>query len=454
MKQKLLSQKLNFLKMNSLKLTSSRTIILSFLGLILFGTLLLMLPFATRSGQSASFLDALFTATSASCVTGLIVQDTATYWSPFGQTVILMLIQVGGLGVVTMALAISLAGGRRIGLRARSFMQDTVSAPNVGGVLKLTGFILKGTAIFELAGAVSFSFVFIPKFGVIKGIWYSLFHSISAFCNAGFDLMGINLKYSSLTAYADHPLIVTTVSALVIIGGIGFLVWQDIRENGLKVKRYRMQSKVVLTFSAALLVVPTLLFLFLEFREGSFGHRLSLSWFQSMTARTAGFNTADLTTLSEAGAMVMIILMLIGGSPGSTAGGMKTTTFAVLLANMRSVFLRRDDSSYFGRRINRESVRSAATILTLYSVLFIVGGCLISRIEHIPLLTCLFETASAVGTVGVTMGITPGLGTISRLILIFLMFLGRVGGLTIIFAAVSPGKNRLSKYPLENITVG
>ena len=436
------------------KLTSAQVIILSFIVMIMTGTLLLLLPFAKRGPGGATFMEALFTATSASCVTGLIVQDTATYWSGFGQAVILLLIQIGGLGVVTMALAISLVSGKRIGLRERSTMQEAISAPKVGGIVKLTGFILRMTAAFELGGMVLLLPVFIRDFGFPKGVWYAMFHSISAFCNAGFDLMGAREKYSSLTSYAGNPLVVLVVSALVIIGGIGFMVWEDVRTNRLRFKRYRMQTKVVLVTSALLLTIPTILFFLLEYREGSVGSRLLMAWFQSMTARTAGFNTADLTLMSQAGMAVMIVLMLVGGSPGSTAGGMKTTTLAVLLSNMRSVFHRREDTQFFGRRIEKETVRNAATIATMYVVLFVTGGCLISRIEGIPLLTCLYETASAVGTVGVTLGITPSLGTVSRLIIVVLMYMGRVGGLTLIYATVSSQQSSLSKYPVEKITVG
>jgi len=435
------------------KLSSSQIILFGFAGVILAGTLLLLLPFATNSGQSASFWDALFTSTSAVCVTGLIVQDTATYWSGFGQTVILLLIQIGGMGVITAAAAITMASGRKISLMQRSTMQDAIAAPQVGGIVRFTGFILKGIFLFELLGALVLMTVFIPEYGG-KGIWLAVFHSISAFCNAGFDLMGTNSPYSSLTAYAAHPVVNITVMLLIVIGGIGFLTWQDIRQNGVCFKRYRMQSKVILATTGILLIIPAVYFFFFEFPAEPMTRRLLLSLFQAVTPRTAGFNTADLTALSETGQTLIIGLMLIGGSPGSTAGGMKTTTAAVLMACAVAVFRRRENGRFFGRRIADDTVKNAVTVFLMYISLFLLGGMVISRVENLPILTCLFETASAIGTVGLTLGITPGLHLVSKLILISLMFLGRIGGLTLIFATLSATKNTLSKLPLEKITVG
>ena len=435
------------------KLSSSQIILFGFAGVILIGTLLLMLPFATRSGESTTFWDALFTSTSAVCVTGLIVQDTATYWSGFGQSVILLLIQIGGMGVITVAAAITMASGKKISLMQRSTMQDAISAHQVGGIVRFTGFILKGIFLFELLGALALMTVFIPEYGV-KGIWLAVFHSISAFCNAGFDLMGTSTPYSSLTAYADDPVVNITIMLLIIIGGIGFLTWQDIRQNGIHFKRYRMQSKVILATTGILLLIPALYFFFFEFSAEPMGRRIFLSLFQSVTPRTAGFNTADLTALSETGQLLTILLMLIGGSPGSTAGGMKTTTAAVLMACAIAVFRRRENGRFFGRRIADDTVKNALTVFLMYISLFLLGGMVISRVEGLPILTCLFESASAIGTVGLTLGITPGLHLISKLILISLMFLGRIGGLTLIFATLSATKNTLSKLPLEKITVG
>ncbi len=435
------------------KISSSQIILFGFAGVILLGTFLLMLPFAAKSGGWTSFWDALFTSTSAVCVTGLIVQDTATYWSGFGQGVILLLIQIGGMGVVTVAAAITMASGKKISLMQRSTMRDAVSAHQVGGIVRFTGFILKGIFLFELLGALALMGVFIPEYGA-KGIWLAVFHSISAFCNAGFDLMGTKSPYSSLISYAAHPVVNITVMLLIIIGGIGFLTWQDIRQNGIHIRRYRMQSKVILATTGALLLLPAVYLFFFEFSAQPLGKRILLSLFQAVTPRTAGFNTADYTALSETGQLLTIVLMLIGGSPGSTAGGMKTTTAAVLVACAVAIFRRRENGRFFGRRIDDETVKNAVTVFLMYISLFLLGGMVISRVEGLPILTSLFETASAIGTVGLTLGITPGLHLVSRLILISLMFLGRVGGLTLIFATLSANKNTLSKLPLEKITVG
>jgi trk system potassium uptake protein TrkH len=428
-------------------------IILGFLCVILAGTLLLMLPAASREAGSAGFADALFTATSATCVTGLIVQDTFSFWTPFGQAVILSLIQIGGLGVITVALSIAMLSGKKIGLIQRNIMQESISAPQISGIVKFTKFILLTTFGAEGIGALVMMPVFIRKFGLLKGIWFSVFHSVSAFCNAGFDLMGGEQKYSSLTAFAGNPVVNITIMVLIIFGGIGFLTWMDLAAHKFHFRKYRMQTKVILCMTAILIAVPALYFYFGEFSDAP-SDRLLLSLFQAVTPRTAGFNTADLTKLSDTGLFIMIILMLIGGSPASTAGGMKTTTVAVLFASSAAVFKRKKFSGMFGRRISSDSIQNAGAILLLYITLFSFGGMLISRIEGLPLIRCLFETASAIGTVGLTTGITPGLSLLSRGILVFLMYVGRVGGLTLIFAAVSAGNPGKGILPEEKITVG
>jgi len=436
------------------RLSSAQIILLGFALAILLGCLLLMLPFATADGQGAPFSDALFTATSAVCVTGLVVHDTATYWSVFGKLVLITLIQIGGMGVVTIAVALHSISGKRVSLKQRSTMVESISGQRLEGIVGLTGFIVKMTLVFELLGAILLSPVFISRFGLARGISYSLFHSISAFCNAGFDLMGINGQYSSLTAFTGQPWVNLVLMALIVTGGIGFLVWDDVRRCKLHFKRYQLQSKVAIVTSALLILLPAVCFFFFEYGGEPMGKRLLAALFQSVTARTAGFNSTDLTLFSESGIFLMILLMLVGGSPGSTAGGMKTTTLAVLLSNAFSVFRHRDHARFFGRRVSEETVRSAATILTMYICFFVLGAMVISRVEALPLLPCLFETGSAIGTVGLTLGITPSLGQFSRAILIFLMYMGRVGGLTLIFATTAPSLNNAARYPLGKLTVG
>ena len=436
------------------RFTSFQIIIWGFIAVILIGALLLMLPVSSKAGIITPFNEALFTSTSAVCVTGLVVQDTATYWSWFGQGIILVLIQIGGLGVITIAVSFELLSGRKISLKQRSVMQEAISAPKVGGIVRLTGFVLKGTFLVEFTAAFIMMPVFVKDFGA-KGIWMAIFHSISAFCNAGFDLMGTeNVKYASLTSYISHPLINITIILLIIIGGIGFLTWEDILKNKYRIKSYRMQTKVILTTSLLLILFPAFFFFFRDFADMPMKERIFSSLFQAVTPRTAGFNTADLTMMTEDGLGIIIALMLVGGSPGSTAGGMKTTTLAVLIANTLACFRRKEDAQMFGRRIENSTVKNAATIFMMYIVFFFGGAIVISAVEDLSFSTCLFETASAIGTVGLTLGITPGLGVISQIILMILMFLGRVGGLTLIYAALSGNGKKISKLPQEKMTVG
>lgn len=449
--------KVNLLK-NKKFFTASRIIILGFLGVILLGTILLSMPFSSADGKSASFFDALFTAVSATCVTGLVVRDTAVSWSVFGQAVILFMIQIGGMGVVTIAVFLTRLSGRKISIMQRTTMQESVSAPHVGGIVKLTGFIIKTSLCIELAGAVLLSPVFIKDFGVIKGIWYSLFHSVSAFCNAGFDLMGTRDLFSSLTSYSENAVVNIVIMFLIVSGGIGFLTWDDIKNHGIHFKKYRMQSKTVLLMTVILIVLPSAYFYFAElssevFNDLTVPDKIFASLFQSVTARTAGFNTIDFNMLSESGRLILIMLMLIGGCSGSTAGGIKMTTIAVLFASSVSVFKRKQNAQLHGRRIEDETVKTASSVFFMYLVLFSVSGAVISLIEGLPLLTCLFETASAAATVGVTMGITASLSLVSKIILMCLMFFGRAGGLTLIYAALTKHAD-VSRLPSEKIMVG
>ena len=436
------------------RITTFQIIALGFILMILIGTLLLMLPVSGRQQGGTSFSDCLFTATSAVCVTGLVVRDTVLHWSPFGQAVILILIQIGGMGVVTAAVSLAFISGRKIGLMQRSVMQEAISAPQVGGIVRLTRFILLTTICIEGTGAIMLLPVFVPEFGWGKGIWYAVFHAVSAFCNAGFDLMGVHGPYASMTAYAQNIPVNIVLMLLITIGGIGFLVWNDVKEHGFHLKQYRLQSKIALAASAAMILIPFLWLFLSEPGRAPAGERILPSLFQSVTLRTAGFNTMDLNSVSGGGQVLMILWMLIGGSPGSTAGGMKTTTGVILLLTALAVFRRKEHVTCFGRRIGEDAVKHAVAILIMYFMLFFTGGLLISRIESLPLMSCLFETASALGTVGLSLGITANIGGVSRLILIVLMFLGRVGGLTLIYAAQSVRRTSCSTLPLEKVTVG
>jgi trk system potassium uptake protein TrkH len=432
---------------------SFRVISVGFIALILTGALLLMLPISSQSRSITPFKDTLFTAISASCVTGLVVKDTATHWSLFGQIIILTLIQIGGMGVITIGLMITRLSGKKIGLAFRGMMQDSISAPQVGGILSLTKFILKTTAMIELIGAALLYPVFCRDFGALKGIWYSLFHSVSAFCNAGFDLMGVREPFSSMTSYGGNIYVNIVLMLLIITGGIGFLTWDDIVQHRHHLKKYRLQTKVVLVTSVLLILLPAVLFFFAEYSDEAMTERILHSLFQSVTARTAGFNTADLSTMREPCAMLMTVLMLIGGSSGSTAGGMKVSTVSVLFLAALSVFRRRNDVECFNRRIPMDIIRTAGAILFMYMSLFLSSGIAVCLIDSFPLTSCLFETGSALGTAGVTLGITTSLSLPSRIIIMILMFAGRVGGLTLIYAAFA-SNNDISRLPQEKLTVG
>ena len=434
------------------KLASAQVIILGFASLIIPAAVLLMLPISSADGTFTPFLDALFTATSATCVTGLVVYDTATHWSVFGQAVILILIQIGGMGVVTVAVCLSRLSGKKLGLLSRSFMQDSISAPRLGGIMNFTNFIIITSLIIEFIGAISLMPTFCARFGA-KGVWYAFFHSISAFCNAGFDIMGHTGKFSSLTSFVGNIPVNTVIMLLIIIGGIGFSTWNDIKTHGVRVRRYSLQSKVILVITALFIVIPALFFFFTEFSNKALKERTLSSLFQSVTLRTAGFNTVDFSALSGGTTAIMVAFMLIGGAPGSTAGGMKVTTVAVLIFSMMSVFSRKKEVRVGGRRIDDENVKTAAAVFMMYIMLFFAGGIAISLIDGLSLQKCLFETASAIGTVGLSTGITTSLSSFSKAVIILLMYIGRVGGLTVIFAAARSSSVN-SKLPLEKITVG
>ena len=434
--------------------SSARIILLGFIIMIFVGASILSLPISSRSREFTPFIDTLFTATSASCVTGLIVYDTATHWSLFGKIIIIAMIQCGGLGVVTMLTVFTQVTGKKIGLRDRATLQSALSAPQIGGIIRLTSFIFKATIIIEMIGALLMFPRFMKDFGITKGIYYSVFHSISAFCNAGFDLMGDVSKFSSLTKYQSDIMINITIMLLILIGGLGFLIWKDIVDYRFDIKRYSTQTKIVLTMTFILVLFPSVLFFFTEFSGLDIKTRVLSSLFQAVTPRTAGFNTIDYTKFSDNGIAMTIILMLIGGGSGSTAGGIKMTTIFILVATMCSVLKQDKEVAVFKKRIEPDIIKNAVAVFALDIFLFIVGSMIISGIEGFSLKETMFECASAVATVGLTLGITPHLGIISKILLICMMYFGRVGGITLIFAAVTPKKNGNARYPKDQVAVG
>ena len=441
-----------------LKMSHVQIIALGFFMIIMAGTLLLMLPAATKNGQGASFLDALFTATSASCVTGLVVQDTSTYWSGFGQAAILLMIQIGGLGFMTIATMFFMLLKRRVHLRGRELLTESINGNQVGGIMKLAKKILIGTFLIEGIGAMILMIRFVPLYGK-QGVWMSVFHSVSAFCNGGFDLMGEHTGvYSSLTAFADDWLVNSVIMFLIVIGGVGFVVWDDMLTHKWHLKRYHLHSKIVLFMTNVLIFGGALLFYFVERNATgagmSAGNQILTSLFDSITARTAGFNTVDTAALSDAGKLITIALMFIGGSPGSTAGGVKTTTIMVLMLYSFSYMRKDRGTSVFGRSLEEDALRKASAVFFTNLMLALGVTIIISSIQSLPMLDLMFETFSAIGTVGMSTGLTRELHDISRVLIIFLMYCGRVGSLSFANALAGRRKTAPVKDAVEKITIG
>ena len=440
------------------RLTRTQWIAVGFLLIILCGTCLLMLPISSRMPGGTDFLSALFTAASATCVTGLVVVDTYQHWTLFGQTVILLMIQVGGLGFVTFGVTILLMMGKRIGLADRGLLRDSVNTLELGGIVRLAKLIVKGTLLIEGTGAVLLSIRFVPEFGLAEGIYYGIFHSVSAFCNAGFDLMGRFEAYSSLVRYADDWLVNLTTVSLVLICGLGFVVWRDLYKNRLHMKKYTLHTKMVLTALVVLVVFPMPLFWLLERGgvlaglDGS-GQFLG-SLFAVVTPRTAGFNTTDVAGMGDAGKLLTLVLMLIGGNPGSTAGGVKTTTIMVLLFYVVSMIQHRDGVNIYGRRLEDGMIEKAAIVFTLTLTMAVTASFLICAIDGLPLTDVLLETFSAVDTVGMSTGITRKTGACSRVILILLMYCGRIGSLSFALAFTDKKRRSSLRQPMERINIG
>ena len=395
-------------------------------------------------------MTSFFTATSATCVTGLIRVDTYSHWSWFGQFIIILLIQIGGIGFMTFCIYALTLAKKKIGIISRSIMQNSISSPHVGGIVKMTKFIILATFFIEALGAFFLSFIFCPKLGLVKGLWFSIFHSISAFCNAGFDLMGNFEPYSSLVSFQDNWYLNMIIMLLIIIGGLGFLVWKDIIDNRGHFSKMRLHTKIVITTTIILIFGGAL---FIYFCEQGNATILS-SLFQSVTARTAGFNTVDLSKIRETTQLIIIILMFVGGSSGSTAGGIKTTTIAVMLVNIISMFKQKKGVEVFKRRISDEIVKMASCVLMAYLVLTLIVSLIICQLENISYITVLFECVSAIATVGLTIGITSQLGVISQCRLALLMLFGRVGSITFLLAFASNRVTPLAKAPAEKIQIG
>lgn len=443
------------------RFTPVQIIAIGFAVIIFIGAFLLSLPISTVDGVKTPFIDCIFTSTSAVCVTGLVTVDTGTYWSYFGKTVIIILIQIGGLGFMSFATLIALITGKRITLKERLLIRESISSTSLQGIVRLARYILTFTFSIELIGAVLLSIQFIPEFGLGKGIYYSIFHAISAFCNAGFDLMG---GYSSVTKYSNNTLIILTLSALIIIGGLGFYVWDDIY-NYKRNKRLSLQTKVVVAMSGFLVVFGFVMFFLFEFsnpetlKNMPMKEKLLSAFFASVSPRTAGFNSIDLAGMSMASVLLTIIFMFIGGSPGSTAGGIKTSTAGVLMLTVISVIKGRDDTEVFKKKISKETVYKAFSVVVIALGLVFTVTVLLTITESgagVPFEQYLFEATSAFGTVGLTMGLTQKLTDIGKIIIAMTMYAGRIGPLTLLLAIAIRNDNKTNsiKYPEGKILVG
>ncbi len=438
--------------------STTRMIAFGFALIIVIGTILLSLPIATKTGET-DLLTALFTATSATCVTGLVAADTYQNWTLFGQLVILCMLQGGGLGFMTIGVYISILLKRRIGLQERATLHESVNTLEIAGVVRLVKKIVQGAFIIEGTGALLLATRFIPRFGWANGIYFSIFHSISAFCNGGFDLMGIDEAYSSLVSYEGDILVNVVICLLILIGGIGFIVWDDVLKHKWHFKKYLLHSKIVLATTLGLTVAGTLLFLIFENNATLAGmtpiEKLLGALFASVTPRTAGFNTVDTGAMSNAGTLLTMLLMFIGGSPGSTAGGAKTTTMVVLLFYAVAMIRNREDINLFGRRLSADVVRKANAVVVINFSLAFGAACAIMALQPaIPMQDVVFEVLSAINTVGMTTGITRELGVISKLIVAVLMYCGRLGSLSFaLVLAKKPSTNHV-REPQEKIIVG
>lgn len=442
----------------NIKLNYTEIIVLGTLMLILTGAVLLSLPISSKEGVSTPFVDSLFTAASAFCVTGLVVYDTYTHWSLFGQIIIIALIQVGGLGFMTVITLFSMFLRRKIGLKERRLLMESANTLKIGGIVLLIKKILIRTFIFESIGAILLTMRFYPRMGFSEGLYNGVFHSVSAFCNAGFDLMGKYGQFSSLTTYMDDAVVNFTIMSLIAIGGIGFVVWDDIAENLMNFKKYHLHSKIVLVTTSVLIFGGAAIFFFIEAGHSMSGftihEKILASLFQSITPRTAGYNTINLNLLSEGGSLLTMLLMIIGGSPGSTAGGIKVTTFVVLLISTWASAKQSSDITIFKRRLETDSLKKACAITVIYISVSFMAIMLISAAQNFSLKEIMFEVFSAIGTVGLTLGITPQLNVFSKIIIILLMYSGKVGVLSMVAVLAEKKEPSHLCRPYEKIIIG
>ena len=446
---------------NAAGLTPPQVLTLGFILIITFGGLLLSLPFASANGQGTPFIDALFTATSATCVTGLVVVDTALHYSTAGQIIIMFLIQIGGLGFMTFATLFSIIMGKKIGLRERLLLKEAFNKVSLQGVVRLARYVLIATFFIEGIATIILAFRWSFDFGWKKALFLGLFHSVSAFDNAGFDILGRDFgPFASFTSYVSDPVIVLVISTLLIFGGIGFTVLADLYENR-KIKKLSLHSKIVLITSFILIVLGTLVIFCLEYNNPrtlqplGLGGKLLAAYFQAVTPRTCGFNTLAIGQMQSVVQFFIVLFMFIGASPGSTGGGIKTTTFATLITTVWSVFTGKSDVAVFNRNLPKELILKALTITIASLALIILVSMTLLVTEKADFLAVIFETTSAFGTVGLTMGLTPELTIVGKALIIFTMYAGRVGPLTLAFA-FAQRRHRYSrlKYLEENILIG
>ncbi len=442
-------------------LSTTQIIMLSFLAVIALGSLLLALPVSAADGRPVPYLDALFTATTATCVTGLVTLTTATAWSTFGQAVILVLIQVGGLGVITILSAVMLLLNRRMGLGERLLLQDAFNLNSLSGIVRFVKRVLLGTFLVEGLGALGYMWVFVPEFG-LRGVWISIFTAVSAFCNAGMDIIG----ETSLCAYATHPVVNAVTGLLIILSGLGYVVWWDVLQNARKgnrrfFRRLTLHSKIALSATAFLVLGGGVLILLFEYHNPltlgnlSLGDKLQVALFQSITTRTAGFATVPQEHLTNAGALLCLLLMFIGGSPVGTAGGIKTVTAAVLVVSAMASIRSRSEVTIFHRNISKQTVDKAVAVTVMSSGILFLSTLLLAAVTQADALDILYETVSATATVGLSRNLTARLNEAGKIIVIGTMYLGRVGPISLALALnTNRRSNNLVKNPTEEISVG